>query len=225
MGPCCPSGLRCSSSVAATPRSVSSPLHAGGYLFVFLPTLLGPAAGSGGLSLPSFSNADLVAELKAVPSTSAHVPPRRSDRYRQPGPSRRLPGARLASLPPCQGRLWCWWMWTTSAVFNDHYGHQVGTSACNRWRACWPEVLRREDDPLPVAAERSSPLLLPCTTLQGAMQIAEQVRTSLRASAFPTTNPGPGRVIAASGWRPWCRISITPLPSLSRKRMRLSGQA
>ena len=110
--------------------------------------------------------------------------------------------------------------------FNDHYGHQVGTSACNRWRACWPRCCGGKTIWLPVTAGEEFALLLPCTTLQGAMQIAEQVRTPCEPSAFPTTNPG------SRAGQLQLRVATLvpdqhhPLPSLSRKRMRpLSGQA
>lgn len=107
--------------------------------------------------------------------------------------------------------------------FNDHYGHQVGDQCLQQVASLLAEVLRREDDLAARYGGEEFALLLPCTTLQGAMQIAEQVRTSLRALGIPTTNPGSrGGSVAASGWRPWCRISITPLPSSSRKRMRRS---
>ena len=47
------------------------------------------------------------------------------------------------------------------------------------------EVLRREDDLAARYGGEEFALLLPCTTLQGAMQIAEQVRTALRTLGIP----------------------------------------
>ncbi|WP_235663353.1 GGDEF domain-containing protein, partial [Aeromonas caviae] len=44
---------------------------------------------------------------------------------------------------------------------------------------------RREDDLAARYGGEEFALLLPCTTLQGAMQIAEQVRISLRALGIP----------------------------------------
>jgi diguanylate cyclase (GGDEF)-like protein len=60
----------------------------------------------------------------------------------------------------------------------------VGDQCLQQVASLLAEVLRREDDRCPLR-RREFALLLPCTTLQGAMQIAEQVRTSLRALGIP----------------------------------------
>ena len=46
-------------------------------------------------------------------------------------------------------------------------------------------MLRREDDLAARYGGEEFALLLPCTTLQGAMQIAEQVQTALRTLGIP----------------------------------------
>ncbi|AXB07330.2 hypothetical protein SH16_04014 [Aeromonas caviae] len=159
-----------------------------GYLFVFLPTLLRRLRRDQVASLyHSFSNADLVAELKAV---SEHLKL-----------TSRLDGltgiANRAHLDDSLARAWrrCHRARAPLSLvlvdvdyfkqFNDHYGHQVGDQCLQQVASLLAEVLRREDDLAARYGGEEFALLLPCTTLQGAMQIAEQVRISLRALGIP----------------------------------------
>lgn len=159
-----------------------------GYLFVFLPTLLRRLRRDQVASLyHSFSNADLVAELKVV---SEHLKL-----------TSRLDGltgiANRAHLDDTLARAWrrCHRARAPLSLvlvdvdyfkqFNDHYGHQLGDQCLQQVASLLAEVLRREDDLAARYGGEEFALLLPCTTLQGAMQIAEQVQTALRTLGIP----------------------------------------
>ena len=159
-----------------------------GYLFVFLPTLLRRLRRDQVASLyHSFSNAELVAELKAV---SEHLKL-----------TSRLDGltgiANRAHLDDSLARAWrrCHRARAPLSLvlvdvdyfkqFNDHYGHQLGDQCLQQVASLLAEVLRREDDLAARYGGEEFALLLPCTTMQGAIQIAEQVRTALSALGIP----------------------------------------
>ncbi|MGY3944339.1 GGDEF domain-containing protein [Aeromonas tecta] len=159
-----------------------------GYLFVFLPTLLRRLRRDQVASLyHRFANADLVAELKVV---SEHLKL-----------TSRLDGltgiANRAHLDDCLARAWrrCHRAQAPLSLvlvdvdyfkqFNDRYGHQLGDECLQQVAALLAEVLRREDDLAARYGGEEFALLLPCTSLQGAIQIAEQVRMALRGLSIP----------------------------------------
>ena len=84
--------------------------------------------------------------------------------------------------------------------FNDHYGHQVGDQCLQQVASLLATVLRREDDPLPVTAERSSPCCCPAPPAGGHADRRAGAYLVASPSAFPTTNPGSrGRVSCSFG--------------------------
>jgi hypothetical protein len=130
-----------------------------GYLFVFLPTLLRRLRRDQVASLyHSFSNADLVAELKAV---SEHLKlTSRLDGLTGIANRAHLDDSRRAwraVTVPGRRCLWCWWMWTTSSNSTITMAISWGTSACSRWRACWPKCCGGKTISPPVTAERVRP--------------------------------------------------------------------
>lgn len=159
-----------------------------GYLFVFLPTLLRRLRRDQAASLyHRFSNADLVAELKAV-----------SEHLRLTSRLDGLTGiANRAHLDDSLARAWrrCHRARAPLSLilvdvdyfkqFNDHYGHQLGDQCLQEVAGLLAEVLRREDDLAARYGGEEFALLLPCTSQQGAIQIAEQVRGALRALGIP----------------------------------------
>lgn len=159
-----------------------------GYLFVFLPALLRRLRRDQVTSLyHRFSNADLVAELKAV---TEHLKL-----------TSRLDGltgiANRAHLDDCLARAWrrCHRARAPLSLvlmdvdyfkqFNDLYGHQQGDECLRQVAALLAEVPRREDDLAARYGGEEFALLLPCTSLKGALQIAEQVRTALHNLSLP----------------------------------------
>lgn len=159
-----------------------------GYLFVFLPTLLRRLRRDQVATLyHRFSNADLVAELKAV-----------SEHLRLTSRLDGLTGiANRAHLDDSLARAWrrCHRARAPLSLvlvdvdyfkqFNDHYGHQLGDECLQQVGCLLAEVLRREDDLAARYGGEEFALLLPCTSQQGAVQIAEQVRAALRALDIP----------------------------------------
>ncbi|MGL6536395.1 diguanylate cyclase domain-containing protein [Aeromonas hydrophila] len=161
-----------------------------GYLFVFLPTLLRRLRRDQVASLyHRFSNADLVAELKAV---SEHLKL-----------TSRLDGltgiANRAHLDYCLERAWrrCHRARAPLSLvlvlvdvdyfkqFNDLYGHQLGDECLQQVAGLLAEVQRREDDLAARYGGEEFALLLPCTSMQGALQIAENVRVALKDLSIP----------------------------------------
>ncbi len=134
-----------------------------------------------------FSNADLVAELKAV---SEHLKL-----------TSRLDGltgiANRAHLDYCLERAWrrCHRARAPLSLvlvdvdyfkqFNDLYGHQLGDECLQQVAGLLAEVQRREDDLAARYGGEEFALLLPCTSMQGALQIAENVRVALKDLSIP----------------------------------------
>ena len=110
--------------------------------------------------------------------------------------------------------------------FNDHYGHQLGTSVCSRWRACWPRCCAGRTIWPPVTGGGVRPAAA-LHHLAGAMQIAEQVRTALRTLGIPTTSPGSrAGQLQLRGGDPGAGTSTTPSPISSKSGCGpLPGQA
>lgn len=159
-----------------------------GYLFVFLPTLLRRLRRDQVATLyHRFSNADLVAELKAV-----------SEHLRLTSRLDGLTGiANRAHLDDSLARAWrrCHRARAPLSLvlvdvdyfkqFNDYYGHQLGDECLQQVAGQLAEVLRREDDLAARYGGEEFALLLPCTGVQGAIQVAEQVRAALRLLSIP----------------------------------------
>ncbi|MGB6187793.1 MAG: diguanylate cyclase [Aeromonas molluscorum] len=159
-----------------------------GYLFVFLPTLLRRLRRDQAASLyHSFSNANLVAELKVV-SEHLKLTSRRDG----------LTGiANRAHLDHCLAKAWrrCHRAQAPLSLvlldvdyfkqFNDHYGHQSGDECLQQVAALLAKVPRREDDLAARYGGEEFALLLPCTSMQGALQVAEQVRDALKQIQIP----------------------------------------
>ncbi|MGE6108582.1 GGDEF domain-containing protein [Aeromonas sobria] len=159
-----------------------------GYLFIFLPTLLRRLRRDQAASLyHSFSNANLVAELKQV-SEHLKLASRRDG----------LTGiANRAHLDHCLAKAWrrCHRAQAPLSLvlvdvdyfkqFNDHYGHQSGDECLQQVAALLAKVPRREDDLAARYGGEEFALLLPCTSMQGALQVAEQVRDALKQIHIP----------------------------------------
>ncbi len=175
-----------------------------GYLFVFLPTLLRRLRRDQVASLyHRFSNADLVAELKAV---SEHLKL-----------TSRLDGltgiANRAHLDYCLERAWrrCHRARAPLSLvlvdvdyfkqFNDLYGHQLGTSACSRWRACWPKCSGAGTISPPATAGRSSPCCCPVPACRGAADRRERAGGAEGFEHSPSEIPGvrPGQLQLRGG--------------------------
>lgn len=185
-----------------------------GYLFVFLPTLLRRLRRDQAAALyHRFANAELVAELKAV---SEHLKL-----------TSRLDGltgiANRAHLDDSLARAWrrCHRAQAPLSLvlvdvdyfkqFNDHYGHQLGDQCLQQVAGLLAEVLLREDDLAARYGGEEFALLLPCTSQQGAVKIAEQVRTALRALGIPHhQSQVSGRVSCSFGV-----ATLVPVQSLS----------
>ncbi|MGN5138809.1 diguanylate cyclase domain-containing protein [Aeromonas sp. 164P] len=159
-----------------------------GYLFVFLPTLLRRMRREQIASLHHrFSNAELVAELKAV-----------SEHLRLTSRLDGLTGiANRAHLDDSLERAWrrCHRARAPLSLvlvdvdyfkqFNDLYGHQLGDDCLQQVAGLLAEVERREDDLAARYGGEEFALLLPCTGMQGALQVADNVRQSLKELAIP----------------------------------------
>lgn len=159
-----------------------------GYLFVFLPTLLRRLRRDQVASLyHRFSNADLVAELKAV-----------SEHLRLTSRLDGLTGiANRAHLDDCLERAWrrCHRARVPLSLvlldvdyfkqFNDFYGHQLGDDCLQQVGRLLAGVERREDDLAARYGGEEFALLLPCTGMQGALQVADRIRTALKESGIP----------------------------------------
>ncbi|MBL0522706.1 GGDEF domain-containing protein [Aeromonas enteropelogenes] len=159
-----------------------------GYLFVFLPTLLRRLRRDQVASLyHRFSNADLVAELKAV-----------SEHLRLTSRLDGLTGiANRAHLDDCLERAWrrCHRARAPLSLvlldvdyfkqFNDFYGHQLGDDCLQQVGRLLAGVERREDDLAARYGGEEFALLLPCTGMQGALQVADRIRTALKELGIP----------------------------------------
>ncbi|TNI52327.1 GGDEF domain-containing protein [Aeromonas veronii] len=159
-----------------------------GYLFVFLPTLLRRMRRDQIASLHHrFSNAELVAELKAV-----------SEHLRLTSRLDGLTGiANRAHLDDSLERAWrrCHRARAPLSLvlvdvdyfkqFNDLYGHQLGDDCLQQVAGLLAEVERREDDLAARYGGEEFALLLPCTGMQGALQVADNVRQALKELAIP----------------------------------------
>ncbi|KXU79643.1 GGDEF domain-containing protein [Aeromonas enteropelogenes] len=162
-----------------------------GYLFVFLPTLLRRLRRDQVASLyHRFSNADLVAELKAV-----------SEHLRLTSRLDGLTGiANRAHLDDCLERAWrrCHRARAPLSLvlldvdyfkqFNDFYGHQLGDDCLQQVGRLLAGVERREDDLAARYGGEEFALLLPCTGMQGALQVADRIRTALKELGIPHQN-------------------------------------
>lgn len=159
-----------------------------GYLFVFLPILLRRLRRDQIKSLyHSFSNAELVAELKTV-----------SEHLRLTSRLDGLTGiANRAHLDDCLERAWrrCHRARAPLSLvlldvdyfkqFNDFYGHQLGDDCLQQLAGLLARVERREDDLAARYGGEEFALLLPCTGMQGALQVADRVRIALRELGIP----------------------------------------
>ncbi|WP_235461246.1 diguanylate cyclase [Aeromonas australiensis] len=159
-----------------------------GYLFVFLPTLQRRLRRDQIASLHHrFSNAELVAELKAV-----------SEHLRLTSRLDGLTGiANRAHLDDSLERAWrrCHRARAPLSLvlvdvdyfkqFNDLYGHQLGDDCLQQVAGLLAEVERREDDLAARYGGEEFALLLPCTGMQGALQVADNVRQALKELAIP----------------------------------------
>ena len=200
-----------------------------GYLFVFLPTLLRRLRRDKVASLyHRFSNADLVAELKAV---SEHLKL-----------TSRLDGltgiANRAHLDYCLERAWrrchrarrrcrwCWWMWTTSSNSTTSMAISWGrVSAAGGGSAGRGAAARgRSRRPLRRGGVRPAAALYQHA---GALQIAENVRVALKDLSIPHQKSLVSYWVSCS----FGVATLVPDQSLSiseliQKRMRpLPGQA
>ncbi|PJG58020.1 GGDEF domain-containing protein [Aeromonas cavernicola] len=158
------------------------------YLFIFLPSLLRHLRREQIASLHhQFANAELVAELRQV-----------SDQLRSASRRDGLTGiANRAHLDDCLARAWrrCHRARTPLSLvlvdvdyfkqFNDFYGHLPGDECLQQIAMVLAEVERREDDLAARYGGEEFALLLPCTSVQGALQLADKVRVALKALAIP----------------------------------------
>lgn len=158
------------------------------YLFIFLPTLLRRLRLDQIASLHHrFANAEQVAELKEV-----------SEHLRLASRLDGLTGiANRAHLDDSLERAWrrCHRARAPLSLvlvdvdyfkqFNDLYGHQLGDDCLQRVAALLAGVERREDDLAARYGGEEFALLLPCTDMQGALQVANRVRQALRALDIP----------------------------------------
>jgi diguanylate cyclase (GGDEF)-like protein len=82
--------------------------------------------------------------------------------------------------------------------FNDHYGHAVGDVCLKRIALAISSELRDDRDLAIRLGGEEFLLLLRCTELSEALNIAERVRVKLESAAIPHEKLGPGAVVTAS---------------------------
>ena len=83
--------------------------------------------------------------------------------------------------------------------FNDRYGHLAGDDCLRELAAVLESVLQRKSDLAARYGGEEFVLILQDTDRQGAMQVAESVRTSLEALALPNAGSPHGVVTVSAG--------------------------
>jgi diguanylate cyclase (GGDEF)-like protein/PAS domain S-box-containing protein len=81
--------------------------------------------------------------------------------------------------------------------YNDDYGHQMGDTALREIAVCMQDAMRRPGDTAARYGGEEFAVILPNTHCDGAVQVAEAIRTSLQDLALPHLR-GPAGIVTVS---------------------------